>query len=569
MFFFTIIFFYLGIVMDMGAAVGATLLDGTDLLEFANNNTYLLQTLKWKSNSLGLVQKDQDSKTRVIDIEHYEVPIKLVSDCFEEQANLKLRESIILNKIVFQGSNQIEESFIRWPINPNEKRESEKVKKLLQKNGYDSSSKKYFKGVLTSDGVLFLKDPQNKFIFMITPVDKEEYFRAKESNQSAAKTIRITNLQNDTNKNHLLILRDPFGFHIHNEKDVDPIDLGLLVKDISLLYKTDKYYLPLILTSNKNSRVRYEIAKINSRKNVQRFWNQNYVIPLARTLSEFTLFYGLSFVRTYLLHSYLELDQDKTPTGKIVLGNIGDTIPIAGYSTQDKDKNDKNQIMIGYATVDENIDEVNAKIFFKAFEKRLSELAEIPLFKISLQENIKNFQVNIKRGKYQGVVNKQEKQYLIAKDELQNFIALRECLLEMESKYSKFECRKLLDKMQTEKPLEYYVNSIKDYEYKNSGVVNTIISEGITKVRSSSDYLLLMQCNSGKNKESCRNNRYPIIKQTLVKYFFNFGPSENDIINLYSNHPKMRRVLQEYSKSNKHFASTRSSEYIPIIIQAE
>ncbi|MBF0300870.1 MAG: hypothetical protein HQK51_19330 [Oligoflexia bacterium] len=530
------------------------------IADFSNNDPYFTETLKWKINT------NLDSLVKLEEIEHYEIPVKLLSDTFDSDASKEIKESIFFTKMV----NGKVEKFLRWPIFSKNTSTNLKLslEELLNKNGYDSSTKKYFKGIIGVDGSIFLKDPQTKYIFMLISINNsEQYLHAKEINQLAAKVIKIPNLQNSTkNKNHLLIMRDPLGIQINFDKDSS---IAFVVKDITLLTsKRLNYYLPAILILNYEKKISAKITKINSAKHVEKFWNNNFIIPLAKTLAEFTVFYGLLFTKSYLDDIYVELDQDKAPTGKIVIANIMDTKIIEFFNKErelqkfpQEISNKFVKLNINFATnlttqINESLEIYRTRVFYKTFEFHFSELTEIPSYKFLINQN-KQVSLKMISHKNNKLIDR-EKNYSLNASEMFDFLKLRECLLSSNALNIKSQCYSLLQNMKRNKTIKFYNEKILEYETSNFPnkweIISDIVSEGITKTNTASEYVSIIQCNFILNRdgrEKCRKIMRPIIKQTIMKYFFNFSPTDNEIIDFYKNHPRMRVELKEYALAKK------------------
>ncbi len=126
--------------------------------------------------------------------------------------------------------------------------------------------------------------------------------------QAALKKVRLKNLE---------IALDVAAMAPKSER---PFDYGNLIRDLSFVARGDRYYVPVLSLPKIYSR----IAK-KDKKDPILFWQEHYVVALARAQAE-------AFLKLGLLHSHphgqnvlMEFDRDFKPTGRFVFRDLDNT----------------------------------------------------------------------------------------------------------------------------------------------------------------------------------------------------------------------------------------------------
>lgn len=351
------------------------------------------QLVTWETTA-NAVSKRSDE---VIRVEHYEIPLRLLQKDFDQNLDPKIRDSLIFSK---NG-----ESYVRWLINPEDSKWHLEVKAFLDKHKIDSTPKKLFDGYLTASRSMILVNPTNGASFSLKVstdktggkwTDKKQTWEDAVQVRSMNKWLHETlpKMQNET----LVVLEEPAAFGI---KDLDQ---GMILRSLNDLPNDKFFYMPAFSVLHEGEGAR--IAKLNGSTNPVEFWNKHLVEPLGSALAEYFAMTGAWYDSPHAQNFLVELDREMKPTGRIVLRDLGDA-----YLLEDFVKNTKhagllknwdpknilsNKMITGIGLLHGNsapgwMFSLEYKEygwnFYRAFEKRFSEITNIPLSELSKTES--------------------------------------------------------------------------------------------------------------------------------------------------------------------------------------
>lgn len=356
-----------------------------------SNSTQQLVSWETRANA---VSKRSDE---VIRVEHYEIPLKLLQKDFDQSLDANIRDSLIFTK---KG-----EQYVRWLINPEDSKWHLEVKAFLEKNKVDSTPKKLFDGYLTASRSMIIVNPANGATFSLKVstnktggnwTDKKQTWTDAVQVRSMNKWIRefLPKMETQT----LVIMDEPLAMGIKE------LDQGMIMRSLNDLPSDEHFYIPAFSVLHEEEGAR--VAKLNGSHNAVEYWNKHLVAPLGSALAEYFSMTGAWYDSPHAQNFLVELDKDMKPTGRIVLRDLGDA-----FLLEDFVKNTK------FASVTEHWDPKNlmkGKIvtgigllhgntapswmfsleykeygwnFYHAFEKRFSEITNIPLSELSKTES--------------------------------------------------------------------------------------------------------------------------------------------------------------------------------------
>lgn len=257
-----------------------------------------------------------------IQIEHFEIPEKVVKSMVSPEADLKALEAL-----TFQKNGQ---RYVRWIINPEDTKWHHEVRAFLEKNGLDSKTYKYFRGYQSASRSYMIEDPKTGHEFFAkvsTNLTGGNWRDKKQEWSDAADVWRAAAHIQDAIKKY-----QPRHFKYMDESLVlglEAIDQGMVVRSLKDLSKSKFIYLPGFSAVHED--IGREIALKNGSADPEQFWNENYNKPLARALAEFAIMTGLSYDSPHSQNFLVELDTELRPTGKIILRDTGDVYVSSKY----------------------------------------------------------------------------------------------------------------------------------------------------------------------------------------------------------------------------------------------
>lgn len=369
-----------------------------------SNNAH--QLVKWETKANAVSTRSDE----VIRVEHYEIPARLIQQDIDSTLDPAMKSSLIFEK---NG-----EKYVRWVINPEDSKWHLEVKALLEKNGIDSTPKKFFDGYLTASRSMIIVNPENGATFSLKVSTNKTggNWTDKKQTWTDAKQVRnmnkwigevMANMETET----LVIMDEPLSMGLKE------IDQGMIMRSLNDVPGDQHFYLPGFSVLHEKEGAR--IAKLNGATNVAEYWDKHYNQPLAKAMAEFFAYTGAWYDSPHSQNFLVELDRDMRPTGRIVFRDLGDT-----YLLEDFAKNTKyahltsmwedgnvhiNRISSAVGLLHGNKPpswlnaaeyEKYAKNFYNTFEKKFSELSNVSI------ADLKETSLNVSSFSYAGKVYK-------------------------------------------------------------------------------------------------------------------------------------------------------------------
>jgi len=250
-----------------------------------------------------------------IQIENYEIPVRLLKSDVAQRISPKIRDSLIFT--------QNGEQYLRWVINPEDTQWYKDVEKFLTQNGVPATRHHYFTGYQTASRSYIVEAPNGaEFSVKVSTnhtggnwTDKKETWDDTQQVRMAADFVDGQIRENPLKT--AVTLDEPAGFGIES------IDQGMLIRDLGELTEGHHYFLPGFSAMHQQTGT--ELARLNGSNAPARFWNDAYNRPLGRALAEFSARTGLTFDSPHSQNFLIELDSNMKPTGRIVIRDFGDT----------------------------------------------------------------------------------------------------------------------------------------------------------------------------------------------------------------------------------------------------
>ena len=361
------------------------------------------QLVRWETKANAVSNRSDE----LIRIEHYEIPLRLLQQDIDATLDSTMKESLIFEK---DG-----EKFVRWVINPEDTRWHYDVKALLEKKGLDSQPKKFFDGYLTASRSMIIVNPENGATFSLKVstnktggnwTDKKQTWVDAKQVRNMNKWIGevMSNMKTDT----LIIQDEPLALGIKE------IDHGMIMRSLNDIPSDEHFYLPgfSVLHNMEGKRIAY----LNGAVDVAEFWNKHYNQPLAKAMAEFFAYTGAWYDSPHSQNFLVELDKEMKPTGRIVLRDLGDSYLLEDFARNTKYAHltemweggniyrGKIKSAIGLLHGNEapswmsHKDYSNyAKDFYLTFEKKFSELTNIPVSELArTQLDLKMYSYGVK-----------------------------------------------------------------------------------------------------------------------------------------------------------------------------
>ncbi len=350
-------------------------------------NAHQLVTWETKANAVST------RSNQLIRLEHYEIPMRLLQQDIEETLDSQMKDSLIFEK---NG-----EKYVRWVINPEDTKWYLEVKKFLEKNNLDSEPKKFFDAYLTASRSMILVNPENGASFSLKVSTNKTGGNWTDKKQTWVDAQQVRNMDkwigevtSSMKTESLVIMNEPFAMGIKE------IDHGMIMRSLNDVPSDEHYYMPGFSVLHEGEGAR--IAKLNGATNVAQFWDKHYNQPLAKALAEFFAYTGAWYDSPHSQNFLVELDKNMKPTGRVVLRDLGDTYLLEDFAKNTKyakltalweDGNvhkGKLNSAVGLlhgnsapSWLNESEYEKMAKSFYSTFEKKFSEISNIPVSELS------------------------------------------------------------------------------------------------------------------------------------------------------------------------------------------
>lgn len=379
--FFTKLFFYFSLILLVSCQNLAMRYVASD--RHISESTFQLVTWETKANGASAPRSNE-----FIRVEHYEIPLRLLEQDFDESLDPAIRDSIIFTK---NG-----EKYVRWLINPEDTKWHLEVKEFLKKHKVDSEAKKFFDGYLTASRSMILVNPNNGATFSLkvsTNLTGGKWSDKKQTWKDARQVRRMNKyVKNSIPKmqtESLVIMDEPLAMGIKE------LDHGMIMRSLNDLPEDLHYYIPMFSILHETEGVR--IAKLNGSSDPVKYWDKHLVEPLAKAMAEYFSITGAWHDSPHAQNFLIELDRDMKPTGRIVLKDLGDSYLLKDFVKntnfawimkdweEDKVVSEQINTSIGFLHGNEGKSWLRGLEykeygwnFYRYFEKKFSELSGIP-----------------------------------------------------------------------------------------------------------------------------------------------------------------------------------------------
>lgn len=218
------------------------------------------------------------------------------------------------------------EPYVRWPIHPEDKvyyfdlKTYFRNKLKLSLNPIDG-----FIGYQSASRTYYLQAPEHPFSFGIKastnrtggPWSFEKKHTSSEARDGRLASDYLSWVQSLTPFKNLIVLPEPLAWAIPE------VDQSFIVRDLSPLnLNSDLIYLPAFTLFHEEIGV--YLAKINGSLDPSEYWENHYVIPLARAMAELAIKAGVQPDSPHSQNFLIEFDKNFVPTGRIVLRDLSD-----------------------------------------------------------------------------------------------------------------------------------------------------------------------------------------------------------------------------------------------------
>jgi hypothetical protein len=256
-------------------------------------------------------------------VEHFEIPLSAVNSLEWAEWDEDIKESLIFER---DGKK-----WIRWVINPEDNVFIRELEKFLESKNIPTTRHHLFTGYLTSSKSTVMYNPKNKAVFNLkvsTSKTGGPFSNLRRLDESRVRMARVTDeifrrIQNVFDFKRLVILREPVGFHIGE------IDQGLMVRSLAPLIEKKETFLPVFSVFDEE--LAKDLARLNGSDDVMGFWKEHMIIPLGEAMAEFQVFSGLSYNSPHAQQFGILLDENNRPTGKVAFRDLGDFDVYSGF----------------------------------------------------------------------------------------------------------------------------------------------------------------------------------------------------------------------------------------------
>jgi hypothetical protein len=345
----------------------------------------VLKLVEWETTANNVTTKS----AAAMDVDHYEIPLKLLKSSWVKNIDKDLKDSLIFKK---DG-----EEYVRWVLNPEDTKWYLEVEKWLVKNKIKPVKKKFFKGYFTASRSMIIYNPENKAAFSLKMSTNNTGGQWKDKKQDWEDVKQIRGISDwareVTDKmpmKRLVIMDEPIGIGI------EELDQGMIMRNLNDLPQNGHYYLPGFSAFHTEEGKR--IALLNGSTNPVAYWSEHYNKPLAEGLAELAAHLGIYYDSPHSQNFLIELDAKMKPTGKIIARDFGDAYLLKEFVEKTKykwllDIWEKGNILSG--NLHTAIGALHGNFpppwitsrqyvawgfdFFDAFEKKYSELTGIKL----------------------------------------------------------------------------------------------------------------------------------------------------------------------------------------------
>jgi hypothetical protein len=367
------------------------------LREPSSVQTHVKQLVDWetKANATAIGRSND-----VVELKHFEIPLSFLEKDFASDLDPKVKDSLVFNK---NGT-----PFFRWVISPEDTKYHKEVSEFLASKGMDTTTYSYLKGYYSASRSLIVYNENNRAAFSLKTstdntagnwTDKKQTWDDSQQIRQISDWVKGATEKMDIKT--LVIQDEPMAVGIKS------LDMGIVIRSLGELPQDHKYYIPGF--SALHEHVGAEIAALNGSNDPAKFWEENYVKPLANALGELSAITGSFHTSPHSQNFLIELDANKKPTGKLVVRDFGDSYINKKILANTKyahlvDMWEENYVFhsklptrfgVLHGTknpswVSEQIYLKWSEIFYDVFEKRFSEISGIPVSELAQTEKTLN-----------------------------------------------------------------------------------------------------------------------------------------------------------------------------------
>ncbi|MBY0415685.1 MAG: ferric iron reductase, partial [Bdellovibrionales bacterium] len=343
------------------------------------------QLVDWET----LSNSASSRSNKPIEILHYEIPLNALEKDFDKKVDPALMDSLIFEKN--------SEKYVRWIINPDDTKWHLALKEYLDSHNLDSNVYKFFTGYYTASRSMIVVNPESGATLSLKVSSNNTGGKWTDKKQTWEDAVHVRKMVRyvsesmaNAKTNTVIFMDEPMVFGIKG------IDQGMVVRSINDVAKNGHYYMPAFAAMH--SEMGIEIAQLNDSYNVNDFWDKHLNEPLARAMAEFFAYTGAWYESPHAQNFLIELDKNMKPTGRIVFRDFGDTLLVEDFINNtnykkafegtkhifSREKGVPAQVGLLHGNdrpswMSEFSYKKYVEHFYAAFEKRFSELSDIPI----------------------------------------------------------------------------------------------------------------------------------------------------------------------------------------------
>lgn len=277
------------------------------------------QLIEWETGANAAAQRSSE----VVQIPHYDIPLRLVGTNFAERLDPGIRESLI-----FEKSGEL---YVRWILNPDDTQWYKDVEKFLEKNSIEAVRQYFFRGYQTASRSYIIENPESGAQFSAKSStnitggqwrDKKQPIGEAEDSRLMSDFLLAQNQMKPFQR--FLILDEPAIL------TVSDLDQAVVIRDLGELKQLSSEHVYIPGFSVLHEKVGRDIAALHQR-DPYTFWTEHYVRVAGLALGELAARTGLQFDSPHSQNFLVEMDLNFKPTGRLVLRDMADLYVDASF----------------------------------------------------------------------------------------------------------------------------------------------------------------------------------------------------------------------------------------------
>ncbi len=307
----------------------------------------------------------------IVPLQYYKIPLSFLDQSDAVHLPLQIKNALSITEITGEGPTLKSTDYVKWFVYPEDCKYVEQTKLLLKAHGMedkdlvlvnDGSLTGYLTAsrsvlIKASNGAVFSAKVSTDYVAAMKP-QEDKIVHGNWALECAATSDVIYKYWSADRFKSLILQKEPLALSIPGKDAMPP--MGLIVRDLEGLATGDSMrYIPgfTVMDNIEGTRIALRALKQLNKiaetdkevinefigssifknleeglgerkeiifKQIRDFWKEAYIIPLAKASAELIINYGITMTSAHNQQNIILLNNDYTPTGKIIIRDFTD-----------------------------------------------------------------------------------------------------------------------------------------------------------------------------------------------------------------------------------------------------